>query len=119
MAMYILIILVAAAVLADVILRKVLDIPRSKFWGKYEYESLALGRWDKYVTIAFVLCLLFDMIFMFVEPYIVSFLFLVVNILLKSIDEWKYKQETKEYVTSFVQMGCFFTAFVLLVSGIV
>ena len=54
MAMYILIILVAAAVLADFILRKVLDIPRSKFWGKYEYESLALGRWDKYVTIAFV-----------------------------------------------------------------
>ncbi|MEH7562023.1 hypothetical protein [Priestia megaterium] len=45
--MYILIMLVAAAVLVDFILRKVLDIPRSKFWGKYEYESLALGRWDK------------------------------------------------------------------------
>lgn len=53
--MYILIILVAAAVLADFIVRKVLDIPRSKFWGKYEYASLALDRWDKYVTIAFVL----------------------------------------------------------------
>jgi hypothetical protein len=118
MTMYILIMLVAA-VLVDFILRKVLDIPRSKFWGKYEYESLALGRWDKYVTIAFVLFLVLDMIFMFVEPYIVSCLFLVAAILLKGIDEWKYKQETKEYITSFVQMGCFLTAFVLLTSGIV
>jgi hypothetical protein len=42
--MYILIMLVAAAVVVDFILRKVLDIPRSKFWGKYEYESLALER---------------------------------------------------------------------------
>ncbi|MED4617308.1 hypothetical protein CN367_17700 [Priestia megaterium] len=116
--MYILIMLVAA-VLVDFILRKVLDIPRSKFWGKYEYESLALGRWDKYVTIAFVLFLVLDMIFMFVEPYIVSCLFLVAAILLKGIDEWKYKQETKEYITSFVQMGFFLTAFVLLTSGIV
>lgn len=119
MAMYILITLVAAAVLADFILRKVLDIPRSKFWGKYEYESLALGRWDKYVTIAFVLFLVLDMIFIFVQPYIVSCLFLVAAILLKGIDEWKYKQETKEYITSFVQMGFFLTAFVLLTSGIV
>ncbi len=118
MTMYILIMLVAA-VLVDFILRKVLDIPRSKFWGKYEYESLALGRWDKYVTIAFVLFLVLDMIFMFVEPYIVSCLFLVAAILLKSIDEWKYKQETKEYITSFVQMGFFLTAFVLLANGIV
>lgn len=118
MTMYILIMLVAA-VLVDFILRKVLDIPRSKFWGKYEYESLALGRWDKYVTIAFVLFLVLDMIFMFVEPYIVSCLFLVAAILLKGIDEWKYKQETKEYITSFVQMGFFLTAFVLLTSGIV
>lgn len=117
--MYILIMLVAAAVLVDFILRKVLDIPRSKFQGKYEYESLALGRWDKYVTIAFVLFLVLDMIFMFVEPYIVSCLFLVAAILLKGIDEWKYKQETKEYITSFVQMGFFLTAFVLLTSGIV
>ncbi|MDF2057678.1 hypothetical protein COC52_13005 [Priestia megaterium] len=116
--MYILIMLVAA-VLVDFILRKVLDIPRSKFWGEYEYESLALGRWDKYVTIAFVLFLVLDMIFMFVEPYIVSCLFLVAAILLKGIDEWKYKQETKEYITSFVQMGFFLTAFVLLTSGIV
>ncbi len=53
--MYILIMLVAAAVLVDFILRKVLDIPRSKFWAKYEYESLALERWDKYVMVAFVL----------------------------------------------------------------
>jgi hypothetical protein len=119
MAMYILIMLVAAAVLVDFTLRKVLDIPRSKFWGKYEYESLALGRWDKYVTIAFVLFLVLDMIFIFVEPYIVSCLFLVAAILLKGIDEWKYKQETKEYITSFVQMGFFLTAFVLLTSGIV
>lgn len=118
MTMYILIMLVAA-VLVDFILRKVLDIPRSKFWGEYEYESLALGRWDKYVTIAFVLFLVLDMIFMFVEPYIVSCLFLVAAILLKGIDEWKYKQETKEYITSFVQMGFFLTAFVLLTSGIV
>src|SRR6478735_1817946 len=106
MAMYILIMLVAAAVLVDFTLRKVLDIPRSKFWGKYE-------------TIAFVLFLVLDMIFMFVEPYIVSCLFLVAAILLKGIDEWKYKQETKEYITSFVQMGFFLTAFVLLTSGIV
>ncbi|MFP7734965.1 hypothetical protein ACLHDF_16410 [Priestia aryabhattai] len=49
------VILVAAAVLVDFTLRKVLDIPRGKFWGKYEYESLILGRWDKYVTIAFLL----------------------------------------------------------------
>jgi hypothetical protein len=56
---------------------------------------------------------------MFVEPYIVSCLFLVAAILLKGIDEWKYKQETKEYITSFVQMGFFLTAFVLLTSGIV
>ena len=117
MTMYILIMLVAAAVVVDFILRKVLDIPRSKFWGKYEYESLVLERWDKYVMVAFVLFLILDMIFLVVETYIVSFLFLVVNILLKSIDEWKYKQETKEYVTSFVQMGFFFTAFVLLASG--
>lgn len=94
MTMYILIMLVAAVVV-DFILRKVLDIPRSKFWGKYEYESLALERWDKYVMVAFVLFLILDMVFMVVEPYIVSFLFLVVNILLKSIDEWKYKQEKK------------------------
>jgi hypothetical protein len=111
--------LVVAAILVDFILRKVLEIPRSKFWGKYEYESLALERWDKYVTVAFVLFLVLDMIFMFVEPYIVAWWFLGMHILLKSIDEWKYKQETKEYVTSFVQMGFFFTAFVLLVSGIV
>ncbi len=119
MAMYILIILVAAAVLADVILRKVLDIPRSKFWGKYEYESLALERWDKYVMVAFVLFLVLDMIFMVVEPYIVTWWFLGMHILLKSIDEWKYKQETKEYITSFVQLGFFFTGFVLLAGGIV
>ncbi|MEH7266096.1 DUF4181 domain-containing protein, partial [Priestia megaterium] len=54
------------------------------------------------MTIAFVLFLVLDMIFMFVEPYIVSCLFLVAAILLKGIDEWKYKQETKEYITSFV-----------------
>ncbi|MDH2362569.1 DUF4181 domain-containing protein [Priestia megaterium] len=71
------------------------------------------------MTIAFVLFLVLDMIFMFVEPYIVSCLFLVAAILLKGIDEWKYKQETKEYITSFVQMGFFLTAFVLLTSGIV
>ncbi|MED3863992.1 DUF4181 domain-containing protein [Priestia megaterium] len=117
--MYILIMLVVAAILVDFILRKVLEIPRSKFWGKYEYESLALERWDKYVMVAFVLFLVLDMIFMFVEPYIVAWWFLGMHILLKSIDEWKYKQETKEYVTSFVQVGFFFTAFVLLASGIV
>ncbi len=119
MTMYILIMLVVAAILVDFILRKVLEIPRSKFWGKYEYESLALERWDKYVMVAFVLFLVLDMIFMFVEPYIVAWWFLGMHILLKSIDEWKYKQETKEYVTSFVQVGFFFTAFVLLASGIV
>src|SRR6478736_5067179 len=85
--MYILIMLVAAAVLVDFILRKVLDIPRSKFWGKYEYESLALGRWDKYVTIAFVLFLVLDMIFIFVELYIVCCLFLVAAILLKGFPD--------------------------------
>lgn len=89
--MYILIMLVVVVVVVDFILRKVFDIFCSKFWGKYEYESLVLECWDKYVMVVFGFFLILDMIFMVVEIYIVFFLFLVVNILLKSIDEWKYK----------------------------
>ncbi|WP_031536389.1 DUF4181 domain-containing protein [Bacillus sp. 522_BSPC] len=109
-----------ASYLIDLVARKILKLPRRKFFS-YNHINKVHERIDWCIRIAFMFLLFIAFIInyayklWYLQPYFVLLLFITVSGLTRALMEWKYLDNRKESLFTFLQLGFL----LLLFSGIV
>lgn len=109
-----------ASYLFDLVARKILKLPRRKFFS-YNHINKVHERIDWCIRIAFMFLLFIAFIInyayklWYLQPYFVLLLFITVSGLTRALMEWKYLDNRKESLFTFLQLGFL----LLFFSGIV